>query len=142
MFKDFKKFVMQGNVLDMATGIVIGVAFGGVIASFVKDLLMPPIGLLLGKVDFANLFINLSGTHYDSLAEAQKAGAATFNYGLFINAVVNFVIIAFAIFLILRVANRGKKDTTKSCPFCASTIPIGAVKCPHCTSDLETSTGN
>jgi large conductance mechanosensitive channel len=137
MIKEFKKFVMQGNVLDMATGIVIGVAFGGVIQSFVKDVLMPPIGLLLGKVDFSNLFINMSGKSYESLAEAQKAGAATLNYGVFANAVVNFLIIAFAIFLILRVANKGRPATTKSCQFCTSTIPIAAVKCPHCTSDLE-----
>jgi len=137
MIKDFKKFVMQGNVLDMATGIVIGVAFGGVVASFVKDVLMPPIGLLLGKVDFSNLFVNMSGKSFESLAEAQKAGAATLNYGVFVNAVINFLIIAFVIFLILRVANKGRPATTKSCQFCASTIPIAAVKCPHCTADLE-----
>jgi large conductance mechanosensitive channel len=137
MLKDFKTFVMRGSVLDLATAVVIGVAFGGVVTSFVKDVLMPPIGLLLGRVDFSNLYINLSGTTYGSLAEAQKAGAATLNYGVFINAVVNFLIIAFAIFLLLRAANKGRPQTTKSCPFCTSTIPVAAKKCPMCTSNLE-----
>lgn len=142
MLKEFKEFAIRGNVMDMAVGIIIGAAFGKIVTSFVKDIIMPPIGLLMGGVDFSNLFINLSSTSYATLAEAQKAGAATINYGAFINTVIDFVIIAFAIFLVIKQMNRLKKEpspadpTTKQCPACLSTIPINAKKCAHCTSDL------
>jgi large conductance mechanosensitive channel len=142
MFKEFKEFAMKGNVLDMAVGIIIGAAFGKIISSFVSDLLMPVIGLLLGKVDFSNLFVNLSGQAYPTLAAAKAAGAATFNYGIFINTVIDFLIIAFAIFLLIKQVNRFKRQpaaaapNTKDCPFCASAIPIPASRCPHCTSQL------
>jgi large conductance mechanosensitive channel len=143
MFKEFKEFAMKGNVLDMAVGIIIGAAFGKIITSLVSDILMPPLGLLLGKVDFSSLFINISGQSYATLAEAQKASAATINYGLFINSIINFIIVAFAIFLMVKQVNRLKKapapadPTTKDCPFCASAIPIPAKRCPHCTSQLN-----
>jgi large conductance mechanosensitive channel len=143
MFKEFKEFAMRGNVIDLAIGIVIGAAFGKIITSFVSDILMPPIGLLFGKVDFSNLFINLSGTHYDTLKAAKEAGAATINYGLFIAAVIDFLIVAFAIFLVVRQINRMKRKpaeptpTTKECAFCFSNIPIKATRCPHCTSELK-----
>jgi large conductance mechanosensitive channel len=143
MFKEFKEFAMKGNVLDMAVGIIIGAAFGKIISSIVSDILMPPLGLLLGKVDFSSLFINISGQSYATLAEAQKANAATINYGLFINSIINFVIVAFAIFLLVKQVNRVKKEpaaaapATKDCPFCASAIPIPAKRCPHCTSQLN-----
>jgi len=144
MLREFKEFAMRGNVLDMAIGIIIGAAFGKIITSFVNDILMPPIGLLFGKVDFSNLFVSLSGQHYDTLAEAQAAGAATINYGLFINTVLDFIIAAFVIFLLVRQVNRMKSQqeappeepTTKECPYCLSSIPIKAVRCPHCTSKL------
>lgn len=141
MLKEFKEFAMRGNVLDMAIGIIIGAAFGKIVTSFVNDVLMPPIGLLMGKVDFSNLFINLSGKSYDSLAAAKAAGAATLNYGLFLNSVIDFVIVAFAIFLLIRQINRLKRKpekapTTKECPFCCSEIPVKAVRCGHCTADL------
>ncbi len=142
MFKEFKEFAMKGNVLDMAVGIIIGAAFGKIITSLVSDILMPPLGLLLGKVDFSSLFINLSGVSYPTLAEAQKAGAATINYGLFINSIISFIIVAFAIFLMIKQVNRFKREpapaapNTKDCPFCASAIPIPATRCPHCTSQL------
>jgi large conductance mechanosensitive channel len=142
MLKEFKDFVSRGNVLDLAVAVIIGAAFGSIVTSLVKDIIMPPIGLILGHVDFSNLFINLSGTSYASLAEAQKAGAATINYGLFINSVLNFLIVAFAIFVILRIVNRNRAKapaTTKACPYCASTIAIAAVRCPQCTSDLQSS---
>ncbi|MEO0076209.1 MAG: large conductance mechanosensitive channel protein MscL [candidate division WOR-3 bacterium] len=145
MFKEFKEFAMRGNVLDMAVGIIIGVAFGKIVTSLVNDIIMPPIGLLLGKIDFANLFINLSGKHYSTLAEAKAAGAATLNYGVFINTVIDFIIVAFVIFLIVRQVNRLKKKpapvtaepTTKECPYCFSTISIKATRCPNCTSQLS-----
>lgn len=145
MLREFKEFALRGSVFDMAVGIIIGAAFGSVVTSFVNDILMPPIGLLLGRVDFANLFINLSGTPYNTLAEAQAAGAATINYGMFINTVLNFVIVAFVVFLLIRQINRMKREqeappeepTTKECPYCLSSIPIKAVRCPHCTSELE-----
>jgi large conductance mechanosensitive channel len=145
VLREFKEFALRGNVLDMAVGIIIGAAFGSIVTSFVNDILMPPIGLLLGRVDFANLFINLSGIHYDTLAEAQAAGAATINYGMFINTVLDFVIVAFVIFLLIRQINRMTREqeappeepTTKDCPYCLSSIPIKAVRCPHCTSELE-----
>lgn len=142
MLKEFKEFAMRGNVLDMAVGIIIGAAFGKIVTSFVSDVLMPPLGLLLGKVDFANLFINLSGQSYPSLAAAKEAGAATLNYGLFINTVIDFVFVAFAVFLLVKQVNRFKRQpaaaapATKDCPFCASAIPIPATRCPHCTSQL------
>src|ERR1700758_324464 len=129
MLKGFKEFAMRGNVLDMAVGIVIGAAFGKVVSSFVEDLLMPPIGRLLGHVDFSNLFISLNGQHYDSLAAAKAAGAPTINVGVFFNTVISFLIVAFAIFLLVHQVNRMKQEpapttpTTKECPFCASTIP-------------------
>lgn len=145
MFKEFKKFAMRGNVVDMAVGIIIGAAFGKIVASFVKDIIMPPIGLLLGDVDFANLFVNLSEGSYATLAQAQEAGAATLNYGVFINTVVDFLIVAFAIFIVIRQMNRLKQaeeaapaePTTRDCPFCLSTIPIKASRCPNCTSELQ-----
>jgi large conductance mechanosensitive channel len=145
MLKEFKEFALRGNVLDMAIGIVIGAAFGSVVNSLVKDILMPPIGFLLGKVDFSNLFISLSG-HYASLAEAQAAGAPTINYGLFINTVLNFIIVAAAVFFfVVRPMNRMRRakeaapaaPTTKECPYCFSTIPLKATRCPYCTSHLE-----
>jgi len=142
MLDEFKKFVMRGNVLDLAVAVIIGAAFGAIVVSFVNDILMPPIGLLLGGVDFSNLFISLDGQSYPSLAAAQEAGAPTINYGVFINTVINFLIIAFAIFLIVRLASRMQKEeapgepTTKECPHCISTIPINATRCPNCTSQL------
>ncbi|MDJ0970098.1 MAG: large conductance mechanosensitive channel protein MscL [Kiloniellales bacterium] len=145
MFKEFRKFAMRGNVVNMAVGIIIGAAFGKIVASFVKDIIMPPIGLLLGDVDFSNLFVNLSEGSYATLAQAQEAGAATLNYGAFINTVVDFLIVAFAIFIVIRQMNRLKQPeeaapaepTTKDCPFCLSTIPIKASRCPSCTSELQ-----
>ena len=142
MLKEFKEFAMRGNVLDMAIGIIIGAAFGKIISSFVADILMPPLGLLLGKVDFSGLFISLSGT-YPSLAAAKAAGAPTLNYGLFLNTVIDFLIVAFAIFLLVKQVNRftakpAPAPTTKDCPFCASAISIKATRCPHCTSELKT----
>lgn len=144
MLKEFKDFVTRGNVLDMAIGIIIGAAFGKIVSSFVSDVLMPPIGLLLGRVDFANLYVNLSGGSYSSLADAQAAGAATINYGLFINTVLDFIIVALAIFLVIRQVNRMRaqpepvpaEPTTKKCPYCLSEIPIKATRCPNCTSQL------
>jgi large conductance mechanosensitive channel len=144
MLKEFKEFALKGNVLDMAIGIIIGVAFGRIVSSVVSDIIMPPIGLLLGKVDFSNLFVNLSGGAYSSVAEAKAAGAATINYGLFINAVIDFVIVAFAIFLLVKQVNRLKRQpapapatpTTEECPYCLYAIPINAKRCPFCTSDL------
>ncbi len=143
MLKEFKEFAMKGNVLDMAVGIIIGAAFGKIITSFVSDVLMPPIGLLLGKVDFSNLYINLSGKTFESLADAKKAGAATLNYGVFLNTVLDFVIVAFAIFLLVKQVNRMRAPApvavpaTKDCPFCTSSIPIKATRCPNCTSQLN-----
>ena len=142
MIKDFKDFVMRGNVLDLAVAVIIGGAFGKIVTSFVNDVLMPPIGLLLGGVDFSNLFIALDGKTYDSLAAAQAAGAASINYGVFLNTVIDFLIVAFVIFLILRAVNSTKKPapaaepTTKECPYCFTTISIKAHRCPNCTSQL------
>jgi large conductance mechanosensitive channel len=142
MFKEFKAFAMRGNVVDMAIGIIIGAAFGKIITSLVNDVIMPPIGLLLGKINFANLFINISGKDFATLTEAKAAGAATINYGMFINTIIDFIIVAFVIFLIIRQINRLKKPapvttpTTKECPFCFSAIPINATRCPNCTSQL------
>ena len=144
MLKEFKQFAMRGNVLDMAVGIIIGAAFGKIVASLVDDVLMPPIGRLLGNVDFSNLFISLTGQHFDSLAAAKAAGAATLNYGLFLNSIINFLIVAFAIFLLVRQVNRLRPapapapppPATKECPQCLSTIPAKATRCAHCTSAL------
>jgi large conductance mechanosensitive channel len=142
MFKEFKEFAMRGNVLDMAVGIIIGAAFGRIITSLVSDIIMPPIGLLLGKVDFSGLFLNISGKSYDTLAAAKAAGAATVNYGAFLNTVIDFVIVAFLIFLIVRQINRWSKPVpavapmTKDCPYCVSAIPIKATRCPNCTSQV------
>jgi large conductance mechanosensitive channel len=143
MLKEFKEFIMRGNVLDLAVGIIIGGAFGKIVSSFVADILMPPLGLLLGKVNFSDLFINLSDKAYPTVAAAKAAGAPTLNYGLFINSIVDFVIVAFAIYLMITQINRLKKKpeevppATKECPFCISEIPVKAVRCPHCTSNLE-----
>ncbi len=143
MLKEFKEFAMRGNVMDMAIGIIIGGAFGKIISSLVSDVLMPPLGLLLGKVNFSNLFINLSEGSYDTIEKAKAAGAATINYGLFINTVIDFLIISFVIFMVIRQLNRLKKEpapappSTKECPFCCSAIPVKATKCPNCTSDLK-----
>jgi large conductance mechanosensitive channel len=144
MFKEFKEFAMRGNVLDMAVGIVIGAAFGGIVTSFVQDILMPPIGRLLGHVDFSNLFISLSDNHYDTLAAAKAAGAATLNYGLFLNTVINFLIVAFAIFLLIRQVNRfapkpapAAAPTTRDCPYCLTPVPLKATRCAHCTSEIQ-----
>ena len=149
MLKEFKEFVLRGNVVDMAVGIIIGAAFGTIVRSLVDDVIMPPIGLLLDGVDFANLFVLLKAgsppAPYTSLADAQAAGAVTINYGVFINAVVSFLIVAFVMFLLIRTINRMKREeeeappaepTTKECPYCLSTIPIKATRCPHCTSEL------
>ena len=145
MLKEFKDFAMRGNVVDMAVGIIIGAAFGKIVSSLVNDVIMPPIGLLLGNVDFTELFIDLSGQDYASLAQAKEAGAATINYGLFINTVLDFVIVAFAIFMMIRLMNRLKREeapapaspTTKECPLCLSTVPLKATRCAHCTSELK-----
>ena len=142
MFKEFKEFAMKGNVLDMAVGIIIGAAFGKIVSSFVSDVLMPPLGLLLGKMDFSSLFFNLSEQSYPTIAAAKAAGAATINYGIFINTVIDFIFVAFAVFLLIKQMNRFKRQpapaapNTKECPFCASAIPIPAKRCPHCTSQL------
>ena len=142
MFKEFKEFAVKGNVMDMAVGIIIGAAFGRIVASLVNDLLMPPIGLLLGKVDFSNLFINLSGTSYPSVAAAKAAGAPTLNYGLFFNTVLEFLIVAFAVFLVVKQVNRVRREpapaapTTKECPHCLTAVPLKATRCPACTSAL------
>ena len=141
MFKEFRDFAMKGNVIDMAVGIIIGVAFGKIVSSFVSDILMPPIGVLLGSVDFSNFFLNLSGKSFDSLASAKAAGAPTINYGLFINNIIDFIIVAFAIFILVRQINRFKSQPAPSireCPYCISKIPVKATRCPHCTSELST----
>ena len=140
MWKEFKEFIMKGNVIDLAVGIIIGVAFGAIVNSLIKDIIMPIVGQLLGKINFTDLFINLSGTSYPSLKAAQDAGAATINYGLFINTIINFLIIGLVVFLIVKAVNKLKKPapaaapTTKDCPFCATAIPVKAKRCPHCTS--------
>ena len=143
MLDDFKKFAMRGNVVDMAVGIVIGAAFGKIVSSFVKDVLMPPIGKLMGGVDFGSLFINLSDGSYATLAAAQEAGAATINYGMFINTVLDFLIVAFAIFMVVKAMANMKKEepaeapTTKACPQCLSDIPIAAKRCKFCASQID-----
>jgi large conductance mechanosensitive channel len=149
MWKEFKEFILRGNVVDMAVGIVIGAAFGTIVKSLVDDVIMPPIGLLLGNVDFANLFVVLKegspASPYAALSTAQEAGAVTINYGLFINTVVSFLIVALVIFLLIRGINRLRREeeappaepTTKECPYCLSSIPIKATRCPQCTSELD-----
>jgi large conductance mechanosensitive channel len=145
MLKAFKEFAMRGNVVDLAVGFIMGAAFGKIVTSLVSDVLMPPIGLLLGRVDFSNLFINLSRQPYATVAEAKSAGAPTLNYGVFLNTVIDFIMVAFAIFLLVRLINRMTRQaeaapaapTTKECPFCLLAIPIKATRCPHCTSALQ-----
>ncbi|MGH9700495.1 MAG: large-conductance mechanosensitive channel protein MscL [Candidatus Acidiferrales bacterium] len=143
MLKEFKEFAMRGNVLDMAIGIIIGAAFGKIITSLVTDVIMPPFGLLLGKVDFSNLFLNISGKSFATLAEANAAGAATIKYGMFINTVIDFLIVAFVIFLLVRQVNKWTKpapaaaSATKECAYCVSTVPLKATRCPNCTSELR-----
>lgn len=144
MLGEFKQFIQRGNVVDLAVGMVIGVAFGKIVASFVEDILMPPIGLGLSNVDFSNLFINLSGKDYPSVSAAKAAGAATLNYGIFFNSILNFVIIAFAVFLLVKQINRmqspapaGAAPSTRDCPYCLSAIPLKATKCAHCTSEVK-----
>ena len=142
MVKEFKEFAMRGNVIDMAVGVIIGAAFGKIIGSLVEDVVMPPIGLALGNVDFSNLFVNLSGKDYPSVAAAKAAGAATLNYGIFFNTILNFIIIAFAVFLVIRSFNKTKQPepaavSTKECPHCLSVIPIKATRCAHCTAELR-----
>lgn len=143
MLKEFRDFAVRGNAIDMAIGIVLGVAFGAIVNSLVDDIIMPPIGLLLGGVDFSDIFINLSGTDYPSLDAAREAGAPVIAIGAFINTLINFLIIAFALFLIVRQINRLRgpapvpEVTTKTCPVCATTIPLKAKRCPNCTSELS-----
>ncbi|MDD5313240.1 MAG: large-conductance mechanosensitive channel protein MscL [Dehalococcoidia bacterium] len=143
MLTEFKQFIMRGNVLDMAIGIVIGVAFGKIVTSLVNDIIMPPVGLLLGKVSFQDLYINLSGQSYASLDVAKVAGAPTINYGAFLNTVFDFIIVAFVIFFLIKMFNKVRRQgekpaevTTRECPYCISTIAIKATRCPNCTSDL------
>jgi len=144
MLKEFKEFAMRGNVLDMAVGIIMGASFSGIVTSLVNDILMPPIGLVMGRVDFSNLFLNLTSRHFDTVAAAKAAGAATLNYGIFLNAVINFVIVAFAVFLLVRQVNKLRgpapapaSPKQKTCVFCCSEIPLAATRCPHCTSQLK-----
>lgn len=150
MLKEFKEFIMRGNVVDMAVGIIIGAAFGTIISSLVADVIMPPIGLLLGNVDFTNLFVVLKAAAkapppYETLVAAKAAGATSINYGVFINTIITFLIVAFAVFLLIRNINKLKREqeapapvpTTKECIYCLSTIPIKATRCPHCTSELK-----
>ncbi|HEY1505043.1 MAG TPA: large-conductance mechanosensitive channel protein MscL [Stellaceae bacterium] len=146
MWKEFRDFAMRGNVIDLAIGVIIGAAFGKIVTSLVGDVLMPPLGLLLGKVDFSSLFINLSGTHYNSLADAKAAGAATLNYGVFINNIIDFLLVAFAVFLLVKQVNRFMPKPAepapvdaKECDYCKSSIPKAATRCPHCTSQLAAS---
>lgn len=146
MFKEFKEFAVKGSMIDLAVGIIIGAAFSGVVNSLVNDIIMPPIGLLLGKVDFTNLFLTLSGGQFLTLTEAQAGGAVTINYGLFVNTLINFLIVAFAVFILVKQVNNFKRKmekapaaapNTKECPYCKSTVHIDAVKCPSCTSDIK-----
>jgi large conductance mechanosensitive channel len=146
MWKEFKEFAMRGNVVDMAVGIIIGAAFGKIINSLVTDVMMPPLGLLMGGMDFSNRFVSLSGTQYATMEQAKAAGAATLNYGLFLNATINFIIVAFAVFLLVKGINQLKRKeavapaptpTTKPCPHCYSTVSIKATRCAFCTSELQ-----
>src|SRR5271166_4332365 len=143
MLKEFKQFIMRGIVLDLAVAVIIGAAFGKIVTSFVNDILMPPIGVVLGKVDFSNLFLDMSGQQHASVAAAKAAGAATINYGVFLNTIIDFLIVALVIFLIVHQADKLTKKpqpaaapTTKDCPFCSTAIPIPASRCPNCTSQL------
>jgi len=142
MLKEFKEFAMRGNVMDLAVGVILGAAFGKIVGSFVDDVLMPPIGLLLRGVNFTDLYLNLSPNAYASLAEATRAGAPVIKYGIFLNSIVNFVIVAFVLFLVIRQMNRMRREkpaeaTTRTCPFCLSAVPKGATRCAFCTSDLK-----
>ena len=145
MFKEFREFVMRGNVMDMAVGIIIGAAFGKIVSSFVNDVLMPPIGKLLGGVDFTGLFITLGDGQFDTLKAAKDAGVATLNYGMFLQALIDFLIVAFAIFIMVKAVNKLKREpapappSTKECPFCLTAVPIKATKCPACTSEITAS---
>ncbi len=143
MWKEFREFAMRGNVIDLAVGVIIGAAFGKIVTSLVNDILMPPLGVVLGQVDFSNLFISLSGKHYDLLADAKTAGAATLNYGLFVNNIIDFLLVAFAVFLLIKQVNRFMPKPAepapadaKDCEYCKSSIPKAATRCPHCTSQL------
>jgi len=143
VLKEFKEFAMRGNVMDLAVGVIVGAAFGKIVSSLVEDIIMPPIGALLGHVDFSGLFINLSGKSFETLADAKKINAATLNYGMFLTTVINFLIVAFAVFLVVHQVNRWTKKpeapaapTMKECPQCAMTIPIAAKRCGHCTAQL------
>jgi large conductance mechanosensitive channel len=144
MFKEFKEFALKGNLVDLAVAFILGAAFGKIVTSLVDNVLMPPLGLILGKVDFSNLFVSLNGQHYDSLAAAKAAGAATINYGLFINSLVDFVLVALALFFLVRSINRLRREkeeapapATRDCPYCLTTVPLEATRCPACTSQLE-----
>ncbi len=143
MLKEFKEFILRGNVVDLSVGIIIGGAFGKIVTSLVNDVLMPPLGKIMGNVDFSDLFINLSGTSYPSLAAAKAAGAATINYGLFINTVIDFLIVGVAIFFTIKQVNRLKRPVevaapaTKACPYCLSNVPLKATRCFACTSELK-----
>jgi large conductance mechanosensitive channel len=144
MLKEFKEFALRGSVLDMAIGIILGVAFGKIVTSFIDDILMPPLGFVLGRVDFSNLFISLTGRHFDSLIAAKAAGVPTLNYGIFFNAVFNFLIVAFAVFMLVRQVNRFRRQQAapalmKECPYCCSAIPAKATRCAACTADLASS---
>jgi len=146
MAKEFREFAARGNVIDLAVGVIIGAAFGKIVTSLVSDIVMPPIGMALGRVDFKNLFVALDGQRYPTLADAQKAAAATINYGVFMNTVLEFLIVAFVVFLLVRQINRLKTpeptpatEEARDCPFCVSRIPMKATRCPHCTSDLRPS---
>ena len=143
MLKDFREFAVRGNVIDLAVGVIIGAAFGKIVASAVADLIMPPIGMALGRVDFSDLFVALNGATYPSLAAAEAAGAPTLNYGRFLNTVIEFAIVAFAVFLLVRQFNRLKRQpeaTIRDCPFCVSAISLKATRCPHCTSEIRSAT--
>jgi large conductance mechanosensitive channel len=144
MLSEFKAFISRGNVLDLAVGVIIGAAFGKIVTSLVNDVVMPPIGMIIGQIDFKNLFVPLNGQHYASLADAQKAAAPTINYGVFLNTVLEFLIVAFVIFLMVRQINRLKTPAptpptpeARDCPFCLSRIPLKATRCPQCTSDVS-----
>jgi large conductance mechanosensitive channel len=143
MLKEFKEFAMKGNVMDLAVGVIIGAAFGKIVGSLVNDVIMPVLSLLIGKVDFSNLYVTLAGQNFATLADARKAGVPTLAYGVFLNTVIEFIIIAFAIFLVIKQVNRLKRPapappvTTKDCIFCKSAIPLAATRCPHCTSQLQ-----
>jgi large conductance mechanosensitive channel len=147
MWKEFKKFAARGNVIDLAVGVIIGAAFGKVVTSLVSDVVMPPIGLVIGRADFRNLYIALTGQHYATLAEAQKAGVPTINYGIFVNTIIEFMIVAFVVFLLVRQVNKwlpppavAPAEPRRDCPFCASSIPVRARRCPFCTSEVTPGT--